>query len=78
MQYVNKVLSFMGVLMFGGWEESFLGADTQGTPGVVLLSILVHGAALSLIYWQSRRHGIQSHYEPKVVSVEPRQSNVPL
>jgi membrane protease YdiL (CAAX protease family) len=72
MHAVNNVLSFGVVLMFGGWEEAFVGADTQGTPAVLLLAILFHGVALALIYWQAKRHGIQSHYEPGAVSVERR------
>jgi membrane protease YdiL (CAAX protease family) len=62
---VNNMLSFGIVLMFGGWEEAFVGADTQGTPMVLLLAVLVHGAALALILWQAKRHGIQSHYQPQ-------------
>ena len=64
MHAVNNVLSFGLVLMFGGWEEAFVGADTEGTPAVLLLAVLVHGGALALIIWQARRHGIQSRYQP--------------
>lgn len=64
MHAVNNVLAFGAVLSFGGWEEAFVGADTQGTPMVLLLAVLVHGAALALILWQAKRHGIQSHYQP--------------
>jgi membrane protease YdiL (CAAX protease family) len=70
MHAVNNVLAIGAVLMFGGWDEAFVGADTQGTPAVLVLAILVHGGALALILWQARRHGIQSHYQPQVVSTE--------
>ena len=69
MHAVNNVLALGVVLMFGGWKEAF-GADTKGTPAVLLLAILVHGGALALILWQAKRHGIQSHYQPQAVSLQ--------
>ncbi len=75
MHAVNNVLAFGAVLVFGGWEEAFVGADSQGTPAVLLLAILGQGGALALILWQAKRHGIQSRYQPRVVSVESRFSN---
>ena len=68
MHAVNNVLAFGVVLMFGGWEEAFVGADTQGAPAVLLLAMLVHGGALALILWQAKRHGIQSRYQPRAVN----------
>ena len=65
MHAVNNVLAFGAVLAFGGWEEAFVGADTSGTPAVLLLAVLVHGGALALILWQAKRHGIQYHYRPE-------------
>jgi membrane protease YdiL (CAAX protease family) len=76
MHAVNNVL-FGAVLTFGGWDEAFVGADTQGAPAVLLLAILVHGGALALILWQARRHGIQSHYQPRVVSLQRSYSDNP-
>jgi len=64
MHAVNNLLAFGAVLTFGGWEEAFVGADTTGTPTMLLLAVLVHGGALALILWQAKRHGIQSHYRP--------------
>jgi uncharacterized protein len=71
MHAVNNLLAFGAVLTFGGWEEAFVGADTSGTPAVLLLALLVHGGALALILWQAKRHGIQSHYQPKDSTVSP-------
>jgi CAAX protease family protein len=68
MHAVNNVLAFGTVLMFGGWNEAFVDADSHGTPAVLLLAVLVHGAALALILWQAKRHGIQSRYQPQLVS----------
>ena len=65
MHAVNNLLAFGAVLTFGGWEEAFVGADTSGTPAVLLLSLLVHGGALALILWQAKRHNIQSRYQPQ-------------
>ena len=70
MHAVNNVLAFGAVLMFGGWQEAFVGTDTQGTPAVLILAVLVHGGALALVLWQAKRHGIQSHYRPEVVRAE--------
>jgi uncharacterized protein len=67
MHAVNNVLAFGTVLMFGGWNEAFVDADSHGTPAVLLLAVLVHGAALSLILWQAKRHGIRSRYQPRPV-----------
>jgi uncharacterized protein len=77
MHAVNNVLAFGAVLVFGGWEEAFVGADSQGTPAVLLLAVLGQGGALALILWQARRHGIQSHYQPQPVSVASRSGNDP-
>ena len=68
MHAVNNVVAFATVLTFGGWEEAFVSADTQRTPAVLLLAILIHGGALALILWQAKRQGIQSHYQPEVTS----------
>jgi uncharacterized protein len=72
MHAVNNVLAFGAVLMFGGWDEAFVGADTRGTPAVLLLAVLVHGAALAVILWQAKRQGIQSRYQPQLLSVPDR------
>jgi CAAX protease family protein len=71
MHAVNNLLAFGAVLTFGGWEEAFVGADTSGSPAVLVLALLVHGGALALILWQAKRHGIQSHYQPQNPSVPP-------
>ena len=71
MHAVNNLLAFGAVLTFGGWEEAFVGADTSGTPAVLVLAVLVHGGALALILWQAKRHGIQSRYQPATASAGP-------
>ena len=64
MHAVNNVLAFGVVLLFGGWEEAFVGTDTKGAPAVLILALLVHGGALALILWQARRIGLQTVYRP--------------
>ena len=71
MHAVNNLLAFGAVLAFGGWEDAFVGADTSGTPAVLLLAVLVHGGALALILWQAKRQGIQSHYKPRTQPIAP-------
>jgi len=80
MHAVNNLLAFGAVLTFGGWEEAFVGADTSGTPAVLLLALLVHGGALALILWQAKRHGIQSHYQPaqSAAAAGPAASAAPI
>jgi uncharacterized protein len=77
MHAVNNVLAFGAVLAFGGWEEAFVGADSQGTPAVLLLAILSQGGALALVLWQAKRHGIQTRYQTPVVSVDSPYGNNP-
>jgi membrane protease YdiL (CAAX protease family) len=81
MHAVNNLLAFGAVLTFGGWEEAFVGADTSGTPAVLLFAFVVHGGALALILWQAKRHGIQSHYQPApptVAAAHPAASAAPV
>ena len=71
MHAVNNVLAFGTVLLFGGWEEAFVGADTKSSPSVLLLAILSNGAALALVLWQAKRHRIESRFDPRVGTAEP-------
>lgn len=52
---VNNVLAFFTTILFGGWDNAFIGADTEGTFGQFALSVLVHGVALALIWWQAKK-----------------------
>jgi membrane protease YdiL (CAAX protease family) len=58
MHAVNNLLAFFVTLFFGGWETVFIGAETKGTVVQFALSVLVHGVALALIWWQARRCGV--------------------
>ena len=58
MHAVNNLLAFGVTLFFGGWESAFVGAETKGTVAQFALSVLVHGAALALVWWQAGRVGL--------------------
>ena len=58
MHAVNNVLVFFVVIIFGGFEESFVGTDTTGTPTMLITAVVAHGIVLALILWQAKRQGI--------------------
>jgi membrane protease YdiL (CAAX protease family) len=68
---INNVLTFFIVVIFGGWSQAFVGAQTTGTPMMLLLAIVVYGVALALILWQAKRAGIQPYYQPPVRPLPP-------
>jgi uncharacterized protein len=68
---INNVLTFFIVVIFGGWSQAFVGAQTAGTPMMLLLAIVVYGIALALILWQAKRAGIQPYYQPPVRPLPP-------
>ncbi|HET9874039.1 MAG TPA: CPBP family intramembrane glutamic endopeptidase [Propionibacteriaceae bacterium] len=65
---VNNVGVFVTVMIVGGWDEAFVGTETQGTVWQVIQAVLVHAAALLLILRQARRAGITREYQPRVIS----------
>ena len=58
MHAVNNVLAFFTTILLGGWDDAFIGADTQGSVLQLVLSALVHGVALALIWWQAGKVGV--------------------
>jgi membrane protease YdiL (CAAX protease family) len=58
MHAVNNVLAFFAAILFGGWGSAFIGADTEGTSLQFALSVVVHGVALALIWWQAGKVGL--------------------
>jgi uncharacterized protein len=68
---VNNVLSFVVVMIFGGWSQAFVGPQTTGTPMMLVLALAVSGIALGLVLWQAKRAGIQPHYQPPVPPLPP-------
>ena len=75
MHAINNVLTFLVVVISGGWSQAFVGTDTTGTPVMLLLTALVNGSALALILWQAKRAGVQPYYQPPPRATIPR--NVP-
>ena len=60
MHAVNNVLTFFVVLMFGGWQDAFVGEDTDGLPAHAGDRVeRSTGLALALILWQAKRAGIE-------------------
>ena len=72
---VNNVLSFIVVMVFGGWSQAFVGPQTTGTPMMLVLALAVSGIALGLVLWQAKRAGIQPNYQPPVP--QPPQASIP-
>ena len=64
MHTINNVTAFTAVILFGGWQESFITSTTNASPAVFILALIVHGSALALILWQAKRHRIQWLYQP--------------
>jgi hypothetical protein len=65
------VLTFFVVVLFGGWSQAFVGAQTTGTPMMLVLALAVNGLALGLILWQAKRVRLQAYYQPGVRPVNP-------
>ncbi len=64
MHTVNNVTAFIVVILFGGWQESFITQTSTASPAVFLFALIVHGSALALILWQAKRHQVQQLYQP--------------
>jgi membrane protease YdiL (CAAX protease family) len=64
MHAVNNVLVFFVVIIFGGFEQSFVGTDSTGTPMMLVTAVVAHGIVLALILWQAKRQGIDPYYRP--------------
>jgi uncharacterized protein len=71
MHAINNVLTFLVVVLFGGWSQAFVRTDTVGTPPMLLLAVLVNGSALALILWQAKRAGVQPYYQPPAPPLTP-------
>jgi membrane protease YdiL (CAAX protease family) len=68
---VNNVLSYVVVMIFGGWSEAFVRPQSTGTPMMLVLALAVSGIALALVLWQAKRAGIQRYYQPPSLPQNP-------
>jgi len=64
MHAVNNVLVFFVVIIFGGFEESFVDTETTGTPMMLVTAVVAQGIVLALILWQAKRQGIDPYFRP--------------
>ena len=74
MHTVNNLGVFAVTVTIGGWAEAFVGEETTGTPLAFGISVLLHGTALALIWWQAKRVGLNPWFRP----VLPGGSVVPV
>jgi CAAX protease family protein len=61
---VNNVLTYVVVMIFGGWSQAFVRPQTTGTPMMLVMAAAVSGIALALVLWQAKRAGLQPYYQP--------------
>ena len=64
MHTVNNIGVFVVTVTIGGWAEAFVGEETKGTPLAFGVSVLLHGIALALIWWQAGRVGLDPWFRP--------------
>jgi len=60
----NNITIMIATILFGGWDQAFVSASSQGNPLAPLVTLVVNGVAVALILWQAKRHGIQRLYQP--------------
>lgn len=56
---VNNMVSMLASLLVGGWNEGFVGPESQGSPVDALLTLFADGIIVWLILKQARRLGIR-------------------
>ena len=77
MHAVNNILAFFVTIVFGGWQNAFIGSDTKGTVVQFVLSVLVHGVALALIWWQAARQDLPYLSRPSVTAAPAQLEGAP-
>ncbi len=69
---VNNVVTYVVVMIFGGWSQAFVRPQTTGTPMMLVMAAAVSGIALALVLWQAKRAGLQPYYQPPAAPQGPR------
>ncbi|HYI54647.1 MAG TPA: CPBP family intramembrane glutamic endopeptidase [Microlunatus sp.] len=64
MHTVNNIGVFVVTVTIGGWAEAFIGEETRGTPVAFAVSVVLHGIALALVWWQAERVGLDPWFRP--------------
>lgn len=60
----NNVTIMIATILFGGWQNAFVSASSQGSPLAPLITLVVNAIAVTLILWQAKRQRIQRVYQP--------------
>lgn len=60
----NNITIMIATILFGGWDQAFVNANSQGSPLAPLVTLVVNAIAVTLILWQAKRRGIQRIYRP--------------
>ncbi|MCW2811315.1 MAG: hypothetical protein JWP61_1773 [Friedmanniella sp.] len=63
----NNILVFFTVILVGGWDTAFVGADTTSTFGAFAIGLVAHTVAVALLLWQAKRVGIDRYYRPAAI-----------
>lgn len=61
---VNNIGVFFSVILLGGWQDAFVGANSKSTPLAFAVDVVVHAVALTLILLQAKRSGLERRYRP--------------
>lgn len=60
----NNVLVGVSGILFGGWDQAFVGSDTAFDPLAPLFTAVFYGITAFLILWQARRIRLKRLYQP--------------
>lgn len=64
---VNNLLVMHLTLVLGGFDESFIGADTTSTPVDLITALIGHAVAVAVVWWWLKRRGVV-----RTTTVDPR------
>ncbi len=74
---VNNLLIFLVTINLGGWQQSFVQTDTEGSPGAALISFGVNAVVTVLLLWQAKRADVRRVYQPSDAGLTPALAPAP-